>query len=72
VKIGDPNIRWKRLLPLESLAETFAKMRLNAQRLEYKDAHPDHTLLGRIVALIKRIVEYEYDKIMSTVSIDDE
>lgn len=56
VEVGDANAGWKGFLAFKRLVEALAELRLNTECLEYKNAHAHKTLLGRIIALINRIV----------------
>lgn len=46
-------------------------MRLDAQGLQYKDAHSDKSLLGRVVTLVDSIVQYQNNEIMRSIGIDN-
>lgn len=72
VEVGYPYASGKRLLPLECLVEAFAKVWLNTQSLQHKDAHPHEALLCGIIPLINGIVEYKNHKVVSAISVDDE
>lgn len=63
---------WKRLLTVESLVKAFTKLWLDAQRLQYKDAHSNKTLLRGIITLVDGVVEHQNDKIMGPVCVNDE
>ena len=56
VEVWNANASWKRLLALECLVETLAKLWLDAQSLEYEYAHTHKTLLGGIIALVNGII----------------
>jgi hypothetical protein len=72
MEVGYPYAWWERLLALERLVKALAKVRFNAESLQYEDAHPHETLFRRIIALVDSIVQHQYDKVVSSVSINDE
>lgn len=57
MEVGYPYTWWERLLSLERLVQTLAEIWLDTECLEYEDTHAHEALLGRIVALVDRIVQ---------------
>lgn len=62
----------KTVLSFKCLIQAFPKIRLNAQSLENKNAHPDKALLGRIISLVDSIKQDQHHKIVRSVRINDE
>jgi hypothetical protein len=59
-------------LVLETFIEAFSKVGLHTHGLQDEYAHANQTLLRGVVFLVNGVEEYENDKVMRSVRINDE
>jgi len=63
---------WQCLLHLEFLVKILAKIWFYTQSLQQEDTHPDYSLLGCIELVLYRVEKDQDNKVVGSVSIDDE